>query len=117
MCQVWYADTPDGDLPRSRYGHPYIRDPEGQAVEMAGNFKIINRDHFPLPSTLRRFYHLATITYGFREFMYFIDNENMKTYIEECTGGHLEQIKDDSLWEALAKFLQETGIATIRARR
>jgi hypothetical protein len=46
--------------------------------------------------------------------MYFVDTVTQNTYIEEITGGHLEAISDDNLWQDLASFIQEQGLTKIR---
>ena len=74
--------------------------------------KIDDKDFLPY----YRWEHRATVGYGAREFIVFIDNlplftgEIPKTYIEEVSGGHLEQVEDDSLWEALGKFAGDMGL-------
>ena len=75
-----------------------------------GRFIISDRRWFPLPGTRGRFKHLATVLMGTREFIAFIDNQGNTSYVEEITGGHLEQIKEESLWEELINFLQEQQI-------
>ena len=45
--------------------------------------------------------------------MCFLDTRTLKVYIEEITGGHLEFIDDDSLAQALAKFLEEKKVTLI----
>jgi len=80
---------------------------------VSGRFIIINKKTFPLPGTRGRFTHLATIQYGIREFMYFKDKLEHRVYIEEITGGHLERIEDDSLWNSLKEFLDEKGLTQV----
>lgn len=53
--------------------------------------------------------HLATIHYGLREFIYFVDRQTQQSYIEEITGGSLSVIEDDNLWNDLAMHLKEHG--------
>ena len=79
---------------------------------ITSSFRLINTDQFVLPRTHDRFVHLATISYGFREFMYFLDKNQGTTYVEEITGGSLNKIEDDSLWYALYKFLEEKHITS-----
>jgi hypothetical protein len=45
-----------------------------------------------------------------REFIYFVDQQTHKTYIEEITGGRMEAIDDDNLWNDLAMTLKEAGL-------
>jgi len=78
-------------------------------------FRLLNTNRFHLPGTNGKMDHLATIEYGFREFMFFIDNSNFTSYIEEITGGHGPlKIEDDELWNALAKFLEDKKITVFR---
>ena len=79
-------------------------------------FKVVDRKVYPLPGTNNRFYHIATIRKGLREFMFFTDMYQSTSYIEEVTGGHLDVITDESLWQSLANFLEEEGLRTIRKR-
>lgn len=75
-----------------------------------GKFILLDPKQFSLPGTNNRFYHLATILYGVREFMFMMDMVDTTTYIEEITGGNLSKIEDDELWQALAEFIQEKSI-------
>lgn len=77
---------------------------------VSGRFIISDATNFYLPGTGNRFKHLATVLCGTREYIAFIDLRGGTTYIEEITGGHLEQIQDDTLWTELAAFLQEKQI-------
>jgi hypothetical protein len=80
-------------------------------------FQILDEKRYPLRinSTLKdmspvwRFEHRVTLGYNTREFMVFIDNLKSSAHIEEITGGHLEQVKDDILHEALSEFAKERG--------
>jgi len=45
--------------------------------------------------------------------MYFKDKLEHRVYIEEITGGHLERIEDDSLWNSLKEFLDEKGLTQV----
>ena len=69
--------------------------------------KIADKNRFPLPNTDGRFIHIATLHYGLREFIYFVDRSTQKTYIEEITGGTLKAIDDDNLWNDLAQTIKE----------
>ena len=60
-----------------------------------------------------RWEHRATLGYGVREFMVFVDQVKQTIHIEEITGGHLEAVSDDSLFEALLKFAQEKEFCEI----
>lgn len=76
--------------------------------------QILNSKRFPLRGTNGRFVHLATLGWNLREFLCFLDTKTGQVYIEEITGGHLEYIQDESLWEALALFAREKGLTTIQ---
>lgn len=84
---------------------------------MPGRFIILNRKQFALPGTNGRFKHLATITYGVREFMAFLDMDTVNTYVEEITGGHLEEVKDEELWQDLVRFLQTNQVLSLTSRK
>ena len=73
-------------------------------------FKILNKNRYPLPGTNGRFVHLASIQYSLREFIYFLDTQTRKTFIEEITGGSMEAIDDDNLWNDLAMTLKEAKV-------
>ena len=77
--------------------------------------KLIDSDTYPLPNTKDRFYHLATLTKGFREFMCLHDNLKGKTYIEETTTGSLQFIQEELLVEEIARFLEDKGITKFKA--
>jgi hypothetical protein len=70
-------------------------------------FRLLNTNRFYLNGTNQRFLHLASLVYGLREFMCFIDRQFTKIYIEEVSGGRLEYIKDDDLVAAIHNFLNE----------
>ncbi len=76
------------------------------------NFKLTDQTQFILPRTHDRFVHLATISSGIREFMYFLDKKKGTTYIEEITGGSLNLITDEFLWFSLYKFLEDNKITS-----
>lgn len=69
--------------------------------------KIADKNKYPLPKTNGRFIHIATMHYGLREFIYFVDKATQQSYIEEITGGTLQIIEDDNLWNDLAQTLKE----------
>lgn len=56
-----------------------------------------------------RFEHRATVGWNTREFMVFVDQVALATYIEEISGGHLEKVTDDSLHTALTNFAFRHG--------
>jgi hypothetical protein len=80
-------------------------------------FQILDEKRYPLKvktpikdlSPVWRFEHRATLGHGPREFMVFIDNLKQTGHIEEITGGHLEEVKDDGLYESLTNFAHEKG--------
>jgi hypothetical protein len=72
--------------------------------------KFLNKNKFPLNNTNGRYFHLATIEHGVREFMCFVDRSTGKIFIEEITGGHLDFIEDDQLANALSEFCTMHGI-------
>ena len=61
-----------------------------------------------------RWEHRATIGRNAREYMVFVDQLKQVLYIEEITGGHLEEIKDDSLFEALLNFVTEKEFGSMQ---
>jgi hypothetical protein len=76
---------------------------------------LISTQQFSLPGTKQRFWHMATLHMGFREFMVFRDRLTQQVYIEEITGGHGPNfIADQQLAEELANFSREKGILKIR---
>jgi len=60
-----------------------------------------------------RWEHRATLGWGVREFMVFVDQARQSIHIEEITGGHLEAVEDDSLFEALLRFAQDNNFCDI----
>lgn len=72
--------------------------------------KFLDRNKYALKGTNGRFFHLASIQHGVREYMCFVDKHTTKIYIEEITGGHLEFIKDESLANELAAFCTAKGV-------
>jgi len=68
----------------------------------------------PVQNAANRWYHLATVYKGVREYMCFTDKILGKTYIEEIVGGHLEFIEDDALVQAIYEFLKEKGVLEIK---
>ena len=51
----------------------------------------------------------VTIGLKIREFMVFVDQLKQSIHIEEISGGHLEQVLDEVLFDALLKFADEKG--------
>jgi len=74
------------------------------------DFKLLDSNRFYLQGTNQRFLHLASIIRGIREYIFFLDMQTSQSYIEEITGGDLEKIEDDELWDALANFIKEKKI-------
>jgi hypothetical protein len=60
-----------------------------------------------------RWEHRVTLGWGTREFMVFVDQLKQAIYIEEVIGGHLDSVKDDSLFSAILKFIEEKGFCNI----
>jgi hypothetical protein len=54
-----------------------------------------------------RWEHRGTVSYGTREFLVIVDALRSTGYIEEIIGGHLEEIKDDKLYESIYNFAKE----------
>ena len=75
-------------------------------------FKLADTNRYHLPGQ-DRFLHLATVHQNMREFMCMIDTLTQQTYIEEISGGHLEVIKDDGLFQGIHDFLLDRGILSI----
>lgn len=78
-------------------------------------FKLIDGKQRELPVTnaTGRWFHLATVYRGVREYICFTDTVLGKTYIEEVIGGHLEFIEDDALIQSIYEFLKEKKILEI----
>ena len=78
-------------------------------------FQVLDERKYPLKvNTMEKdimpFYrweHRVTLGWGAREFMLFVDNLMSGLYIEEIIGGHLEQVTDDMLWQALMRYAKE----------
>jgi len=60
-----------------------------------------------------RWEHRVTLGRGAREYMLFIDNMKTSVHIEEISGGHLEVILDDSLFESLLEFAKSKGYCNL----
>lgn len=77
-------------------------------------FQILDSKRYPLKVTdvlstdkyipYYRWEHRATLGYNTRTFLVFTDTVKNLAYIEEEVGGHLEQIKDNSLLTELENF-------------
>jgi hypothetical protein len=92
-------------------------------------FTIIDTKRYPLKIdnedenlAFYRYEHRATLGWGVREYMVFVDHVGKRvglgftgptSHIEEITGGHLERIEDDSLAQALQDFAMEKGFLNI----
>jgi len=75
------------------------------------NVKDKNKDLLPF----WRWEHRVTLGWNAREFMVFIDQVRQSIHIEEITGGHLETVADDNLFESLLNFAQTKGFCEIIA--
>ena len=60
-----------------------------------------------------RWEHRVTLGYRAKEYMVFVDQIRQSIHIEEISGGHLETVSDDNLFEALLKFAQSKGFCAI----
>jgi len=59
--------------------------------------------------------HLGTYHLSTREFMVFYIVPERRVYIEEITGGILQEIRDESLWSALGQAAEVDGLTDIAA--
>lgn len=73
-------------------------------------FTLIDTNKYALKGTNGRFLHMGTATSGLREYMCLLDTLTSQTYIEEISGGHLELIEDDNLFDDLLEFFFERGV-------
>lgn len=73
-------------------------------------FRLLNTNRFYLPGTGGEYLHLASISYGLKEYMCFANTRTQEIYIEAITGGQLEFIEDNSLVESIAKFLEDKQV-------
>lgn len=80
-------------------------------------FIVSDDSHFPLKGTNGNYWHYGTILYGVREFIVIFVTLTGQVAIEEVTGGHLELVKDDELWMALAQFAANKGLNQIQCRK
>lgn len=78
-----------------------------------GRFVLSDTNQYPLKGTHNRWWHLATILWGFREFIYVLDSWTNNSHVEEITGGVMSKVDDDKLWEALCRFLARHRITYI----
>lgn len=85
-----------------------------QPAKMPSEFTVINDEWFSLPGTKKRWWHIASIRYKSREFMFFTDKNTGKQYIEEFVNfsgtDDLIKIEDDSLFAAIEYFIKENNI-------
>lgn len=77
-------------------------------------FILVDSNVFALPGTSRRYFHLATVHMGLREFICFLDALTQQCYVEEITGGQLNFIEEEELATDLTRFLEEKGITDLR---
>lgn len=87
------------------------------------SFQLLDERRYPLKvdTFLRddmnpywRWEHRGTVGYGAREFLVFADTVKGEIHIEEITGGHLEQIKDDGLFEALKRYAFDKNLLEVK---
>ena len=86
------------------------------------SFQLLDGDCYPLKveafsadlSPFWRWEHRGTIGYGNRVFMIFADTLKGNIHIEEIIGGHLETIKDDSLFAGLKQYAVEKNLLEVK---
>jgi hypothetical protein len=85
-----------------------------QPAKIPSEFTIINKEWFPLPGTKKHWWHICSIRWKTREFMFFIHKDTGKQYIEEFVNfagtDDLIKINDDALFDALEYFIKENNI-------
>ena len=59
-----------------------------------------------------RWEHRATLQYGKRQFLVFVDQKNEKLHIEEIVNEDTETISDESLFDELLNFAQSHGFCS-----
>jgi len=69
-------------------------------------FRFTDTNIYPLPGTNGLYMHLASISSGLREFLYFKNTKTNQTWIEEITSGSLQRIEEETLWSDLYAFLE-----------
>lgn len=88
-----------------------------------GRFKVKETNLFLLPGNPHML-HVATITYGLREFIFMLDHTTQKMYIEEVVlestdfekdvWANMKFIEDDNLAFDLAKFAEDEKITDMK---
>ena len=86
-------------------------------------FQTKNTDLFPLPGNTHML-HIATISYGLREFVLMVDRNTGKMYIEEVVlqtvdfqkdvWANYKFIADDSLAKDIAEYCDQEGLRDMR---
>lgn len=71
--------------------------------------KIISTEQFEMEGTNKRFIHTATVhdTQTLREYIYFYDTITHKKYVEEITGGKLQEIPSNDTWNEMVDYGRE----------
>ena len=72
--------------------------------------QLINSNRFYLPGSNNCALHLATVTRNLKEYVCFFLKTTGQIYIEEITGGHLSEVNDDELFQALYDFLEFNNV-------
>ena len=62
----------------------------------------------------RRFLHMATVGSGLREYILLMDTVTKKVYLNDITGGRLEEIESDDEFKEIYAFLYDKGIVIHR---
>jgi len=86
------------------------------------SFQLLDAKRYPLKveSILKdmlpywRWEHRGTIGHNAQTFIVFADTLNGNIHIEEISGGHLEVVKDDSLFNALKMFATEKNLLEVK---
>lgn len=97
-----------------RMKHEHI-DIGARGNTLPSSFKLIDTNRYFLEGTRNNFIHIASIGRGLREFVLLLERSTKKVYLNEITGGNLEYIDDDSLYEDLMNFVEEKKLVTIEA--
>ena len=86
------------------------------------SFQLLDANRYPLnvENSLKdmnpcwRWEHRGTIGYNFRTIIIFADTLLGNIHIEELVGGHLETVKDDSLFGALKQYATEQNLLEVK---
>lgn len=90
------------------------------------DFTIVNDVYQPLPepfqikSKNKRYYHLATVKRGFKEYVAYVDPLKIMVWIEEADPkepGLLKKIEDDNEWKDVRDFLWDAKLLEVGTRK